>query len=76
MATSDPAALLRRLLQEPREGEWLEFKHNNCDPDLIGRTASACANAAMLADRNRGFIVWGVENKTKQRLGTSVKLSE
>src|SRR5262249_2803958 len=74
VTTSDPKALLRRLLQEPQEGEWLEFKHNNCDPDLIGRTISACANAAMLADRDRGFIVWGIEDGTKKRLGTTVRL--
>lgn len=75
MATSDPRALLRRLLQEPHEGPWLEFKQNNCDPALIGRTISACANGAMLADRDRAFIVWGIENQTKQRLGTTVKLN-
>jgi ATP-dependent DNA helicase RecG len=30
----------------------------------------------MLADRDRAFIVWGIENKTKRRLGTTVKLNE
>jgi ATP-dependent DNA helicase RecG len=75
MATSDPKALLRRLLQEPHEGTWLEFKHNNCDPSLIGRTISACANAAMFADRDRAFIVWGIENKTRKKLGTTVRLN-
>jgi len=75
MATSDPKALLRRLLREPRECAWLEFKHNNCDPELIGRTVSASANAAMLADRDRAFLVWGIENKTKRKLGTAVQLS-
>ena len=75
MATSDPKALLRRLLQEPHEGTWLEFKHNNCDPSLIGCTISACANAAMLADRDRAFIVWGIENNTRKRLGTTVRLN-
>jgi ATP-dependent DNA helicase RecG len=76
MATGDPKALLRRLLQEQHEGAWLEFKHNNCAPDVIGKTISACANAAMLADRDRAFIVWGIENKTKERLGTTVRLNE
>jgi ATP-dependent DNA helicase RecG len=74
MATADPKALLRRLLQEPHEGEWLEFKNNNFDPELIGRTISACANAAMLVDRDRAFIIWGIENKTKQRLGCNTAL--
>jgi ATP-dependent DNA helicase RecG len=75
MATSDPKALLRRLLQEAGEGEWLEFKQSNCDPDLIGRSVCACANAAMLADRDRAFIVWGIEDKTRAKVGTEVKLS-
>lgn len=74
MATTDPRSLLKRLLQEPAETPWLEFKHNNCDPDLIGRTVSACANAAMLLERDRAFIVWGVENKSKKKLGTTVRL--
>jgi ATP-dependent DNA helicase RecG len=76
MPTNDPKALLQRLLQEPSEGEWLEFKLNNCDPDLIGRAVSACANAAMLADTDRAFIVWGVENRTKRKLGTNVQLNK
>ena len=74
MATADPKALLRRLLQEKSEGEWLEFKHSNCDPDLIGRTISACANGAMLKDRDRAFIVWGIANKAKEKVGTTVRL--
>ncbi len=76
MATSSPRALLRHLLQEYEESEWLEFKHNNTDPELIGRTACACANAAMLAERDKAFIVWGIDSKTKERLGTTVRLSE
>jgi ATP-dependent DNA helicase RecG len=76
MATSDPKSLLRRLLQEDAETEWLEFKQNNCNPEEIGQCVSACANSAMLADKDRAFIVWGIQNKTKQRLGTSVRLHD
>lgn len=74
MATTNPLALLKRLLQEPREREWLEFKVANADPDLIGRTLCACANAAMLSDQDRGYLVWGIENKTKKRVGTTIRL--
>ena len=76
MTISDPRALLNRLLQEKAEAEWLEFKHNNTDPERIGQTISACANSAMLQERDRGFIVWGIENKTKKKLGTTVRLKE
>lgn len=76
MAIAKPSLLLKRLLQEGGERPWLEFKENNVDPDVIGRTASACANAAMLAEKHRAYIVWGIENKTKKRLGTTIKLTD
>lgn len=74
MATSDPTSLLRRLLLEKSEQEWLEFKHNNTNPEDIGKCVSACANAAMLGSHDRAFIVWGIENRTKRRLGTTIRL--
>jgi ATP-dependent DNA helicase RecG len=73
--TNDPRALLRRLLREPGENEWLEFKHYNADPQEIGRCVSACANAAMLREKERAFIVFGIDDKTKRRLGTKVTLN-
>jgi ATP-dependent DNA helicase RecG len=76
MVTSDPRALLRRLLREPGEGAWLEFKENNCRPDLLGETVSACANGAMLVSKERAYIVFGVENETKKKTGTDVRLNE
>jgi ATP-dependent DNA helicase RecG len=76
MAIADPKKLLQRLLKEPHETEWLEFKHNNCHPDQIGKCVSAAANAAMLAGRDRAFMVFGIENKTKKKLGTEVRLME
>lgn len=75
MAVNDPAALLDRLLVEGDECDWLEFKHNNCDPEMIAKCIAACANAAILAMKDWAFLVWGVENKTKKRLGTNVRLN-
>jgi predicted HTH transcriptional regulator len=76
MPTKDPSALLQRLLHNAPECEWLEFKRNNTDPDAIGKTISACANGAMLADQDKAFIVWGVDNKTKDVIGTTFKLQQ
>lgn len=72
----DPCALLDRLLREPGENAWLEFKVNNADLREIGEYVSALANAAMLAGRDRAFLVFGVEDKTKRRVGTDVRLAE
>jgi predicted HTH transcriptional regulator len=52
----------------------LEFKENNADPEEIGRCVAACANAAVLEERDRAFVVWGIENRTKRRVGTTVNL--
>lgn len=76
MAIQDPLALLNRLLREPAEQTWLEFKHNRCVPDELGQYVSACANAAMLAEKDRAFIVFGIEDGTKRKLGTEVRLRD
>ena len=76
MAIKNPSALLARLLTEPAEQTWLEFKQNRCDPSEIGQCVAACANAAMLADQHRAYIVFGIENKTKRKVGTIVRLHD
>lgn len=71
--TKDPVALLQRLLREP-ETTWLEFKQDNDDPQMMGEWISACANAAILAEKDHGFLVYGVEDKTRKKTGTSIRL--
>lgn len=76
MAIHDPCALLTRLLQEPTETTWLEFKVNNKDPKEIGEYVSALANAAILAGRDRAFLIFGVEDGTKKPVGTDIRLQQ
>lgn len=76
MPIHDPCALLNRLLDEPTESAWLEFKVNNKDPREIGEYVSALANSAMLAGRDRAFLVFGVEDRTKRRVGTELRLQQ
>lgn len=38
--------LVRELCKRPAETPWLEFKHNNDNPDSIGEYLSALSNAA------------------------------
>jgi predicted HTH transcriptional regulator len=76
MVIHNPCALLERLLAEPAESRWLEFKSNNCDPQDVGEYISALANAAMLEGRDRAFLVFGIEDKTKRKIGTKVRLTD
>jgi predicted HTH transcriptional regulator len=43
---------------------------------MIGQWVSACSNAAILADKPRGYLVFGIENLTRKKVGTSVRLSD
>jgi hypothetical protein len=63
VAITNPCALLTRLL---REKEWLEFKLDNADPVALGEYASALASSAMLADRDKAYLVFGIEDGTQE----------
>lgn len=76
MPIHDPCALLHRLLEEPTESAWLEFKVNNKDPREIGEYVSALANSAMLAGRDRAFLVFGIEDRTRNKAGTQLRLQQ
>lgn len=64
---------LRELLALPAETEWVEFKHNNSNPQEIGEYLSALSNAAALHGQPHGYIVWGVADGTHSLKGTSFK---
>jgi len=64
---------LDSLAALPTETEWVEFKHNNDDPELIGEYLSALSNAAVLHDQQRAWIVWGVRDEDHAVLGTTFK---
>lgn len=63
-------ALVDRLRGLPRETEWLEFKHNNTDPQEIGEYLSALANEAALLNQPRGYLIFGIEDASHAVVGT------
>jgi len=75
MSDTQLIKLLEKLVNMPAEIEWLEFKHNNEDPNAIGEYISALANSACLHDETAGYLVFGVEDKTHQCIGTSFNFS-
>lgn len=62
---------LLSLISLPAETEWVEFKVNNADPNMIGRTASALANSAALRGEPLGWIAWGIQDGSHEIVGTS-----
>ena len=68
-------SLIYELLKQPNETEWLEFKHNNYDKEMIGEYISALANSAALNGKTTAYIIWGVDDATHEILGTMFKPS-
>jgi ATP-dependent DNA helicase RecG len=64
-------ALVDELCANAAEGRWVEYKLNSSEPDRIGRYISAIANAARLADKPSGYVLWGVEDESREIKGTS-----
>ena len=73
---ADPAKLLDLLRSQPRESEWLEFKLNQFEKDEVGKYVSGLANAAMLVEKQRAYLVFGIEDKTHRALGTTIRLKD
>ena len=57
--------LINELRKYPNEVPWLEFKHNNYTPDMIGKDISALANSAALYEKNCAYMSHSPKNRHK-----------
>lgn len=73
MTATELQQLVEHLRSLPRETEWLEFKHNNADPQEVGEYISALANGAALHRQPHAFLLWGVEDGSHNLLGTTFR---
>ena len=71
MNTSDFTKLVRELTCLSNESEYVEFKCNKAEPDQIGENISAISNSIALLGKPRGYIIWGIEDKTQNLVGTN-----
>jgi ATP-dependent DNA helicase RecG len=69
--TQELTALLDRLRAEPRETEWLEFKRDRYESQVLGEYISALANSACLLGKPRAYLVFGIEDGTHAVAGTT-----
>lgn len=64
-------ALVDDLRDGRHEDSCVEFKHNNDDPELVGKLVSALSNAARSENKELSYLVWGIEDGTGKVIGTS-----
>lgn len=61
--------LIKEITALKAESEWVEFKENNSDPENIGEYISAMANTSKLMGQPYGYLVWGIDDKTRNMVG-------
>ncbi len=76
MTPAELQSKLHELKSSPTETEWVEFKLNDHGPGKyseIGEYLSAIANSLALLRKDRGYIVWGIDDKSHELHGTDFK---
>jgi len=68
-------SLIKELIKLSNETEWLEYKFNNKQPQMIGEYISALSNAATLCGKANAYLIWGVKDTTKEIIGTNFRPS-
>ena len=68
--------LLNELISLPSENEWVEFKKatTNFHFNNIGKYFSALSNEANLKGKECGWLIFGVEDKTRDIIGTRYRM--
>lgn len=63
--------ILKDIQASSNECEWVELKHNNWNPQLLGEYVSALSNGAAYIGQSRGYLVIGLDDATHKVLGTN-----
>ena len=68
--------LVDELLKHGKELSWLEFKRNDAtDNQCLGKYISGLANAANVAHELFGYLIFGIDNKTLDVVGSNFNYS-
>ena len=65
----DYNVILKYLLSLKKENEWLEYKQNNSNPNMIGEYISALCNSAILEGQDKAYLIYGISDD-KEIVGT------
>lgn len=63
--------LINELINHPYKEEWFEFKTNFTKDDDIGEYISALSNAASYCGRKQAYLIWGIQDKSHEIIGTT-----
>jgi len=71
MTQNELTNLLEEQIKITYECEWIEFKENNSDIEMIGKYLSALSNAACYRNKDFGYLIYGVKDNDHTIVGTT-----
>lgn len=69
-------SIVKELCKLPTETEWVEFKHNRVDSEEVGEYLSALANSSALEGKLKAYLIFGIDDKTHNIIGTTFNYRE
>ena len=69
--SSITANIINEARRNKTELPWIEFKENYANPQGIGEYISALSNTAALYNKEHAFLIWGIDDRTHEPIGTS-----
>jgi len=73
MTDKEYKTIIADIQASPKECEWVEIKENNANPEEIGEYISALANGAAYMGQSKGYLVFGMNDKTYAIVGTTYR---
>lgn len=66
----DPVELAKQCASFPEETGWIEWKVGFFKPEDVGKYVSGLSNTARLLDHERAYLIWGIDDQTREIVGT------
>ena len=63
--------IINEARKNRNELPYIEFKVNNYKPESIGEYISALSNTATLFNQDHALMIWGIDDKTHEIVGTT-----
>ena len=76
MIMNDNINIIENILSFSDEHEWFDYKENWFSKDEIGEYISAISNGAALCGKEVGYLFWGIKDKTKEVVGTTINFNK
>lgn len=73
---NDNINIIENILSFSDEHEWFDYKENWFSKDEIGEYISAISNGAALCGKEVGYLFWGIKDKTKEVVGTTINFNK